>query len=78
MGGARLLRELLDTHHQNIPLVLAAYTLSGGGGPVRRRTAFSRDTGICRQIVTLIANARSDGGELPRASDPRLTAFTFS
>ena len=25
MGGARLLRELLDSHHRSIPLVLAAY-----------------------------------------------------
>lgn len=25
MGGTRLLRELLDSHHHNIPLVLASY-----------------------------------------------------
>jgi soluble lytic murein transglycosylase-like protein len=64
MGGARLLRELLDTHHQNIPLVLAAYNAGPaavaryGGVPPFRETR-----GYVDKIVTLIANARSDGGD---------------
>jgi soluble lytic murein transglycosylase-like protein len=64
MGGARLLRELLDAHHQNIPLVLAAYNAGPaavaryGGVPPFRETR-----GYVDKIVTLIANARSDGGD---------------
>jgi soluble lytic murein transglycosylase-like protein len=63
MGGTRLLRELLDTHHQNIPLVLAAYNAGPaavaryGGVPPFRETQ-----GYVNKIVTLIANARGDGG----------------
>jgi soluble lytic murein transglycosylase-like protein len=64
MGGTRLLRELLDAHHQNIPLVLAAYNAGPaavaryGGVPPFRETQ-----GYVDKIVTLIANARSDGGD---------------
>jgi len=63
MGGA-LLRELLDAHHQNVPLVLAAYNAGlaavarYGGVPPFRETR-----GYVDKIVTLIANARSDGGD---------------
>ena len=64
MGGTRLLRELLDAHHHNIPLVLAAYNAGPaavaryGGVPPFRETQ-----GYVDKIVTLIANARSDGGD---------------
>ena len=64
MGGTRLLRELLDAHHQNIPLVLAAYNAGPaavaryGGVPPFRETQ-----GYVDKIVTLIANARSGGGD---------------
>jgi soluble lytic murein transglycosylase-like protein len=64
MGGTRLLRELLDAHHHNIPLVLAAYNAGPaavaryGGVPPFRETQ-----GYVDKIVMLIANARSDGGD---------------
>jgi soluble lytic murein transglycosylase-like protein len=63
MGGTRLLRELLDTHHQNIPLVLAAY--NAGPAAVARYgdvPPFRETQGYVDKIVTLIANARGDGG----------------
>jgi soluble lytic murein transglycosylase-like protein len=63
MGGARLLRELLDAHPHNIPLVLAAYNagepavLRYGGVPPFRETQ-----GYVKKIISLIADARNDGG----------------
>jgi hypothetical protein len=61
MGGTRLLRELLDAHHHNIPLVLAAYNAGPtavaryGGVPPFRETQ-----GYVKKIITLLANARND------------------
>jgi soluble lytic murein transglycosylase-like protein len=61
MGGTRLLRELLDAHHHNIPLVLAAYNAGPtavaryGGVPPFRETQ-----GYVKKIITLIASARDE------------------
>jgi len=63
MGGARLLRELLDAHPDNIPLVLAAYNagepavLRYGGVP-----PFTETQGYVKKIIGLIADAGNDGG----------------
>jgi soluble lytic murein transglycosylase-like protein len=62
MGGTRLLRELLDSHHHDIPLVLAAYNAGPaavahyGGVPPFRETQ-----GYVKKIITLIRDARHDG-----------------
>jgi soluble lytic murein transglycosylase-like protein len=59
MAGARLLRELLDAHHGNIPLVLASYNAGPtavaryGGVPPFRETR-----GYVKKITHLIADAR--------------------
>jgi soluble lytic murein transglycosylase-like protein len=64
MGGARLLRELLDSHHNNIRLVLAAYNAGPkavaryGGVPPFRETR-----GYVKKIITLIEDANSAGGD---------------
>jgi soluble lytic murein transglycosylase-like protein len=61
MGGTRLLRELLDSHHHDIPLVLAAYNAGPaavahyGGVPPFRETQ-----GYVKKIITLIRDARHD------------------
>lgn len=64
MGGARLLQELLDSHHNNIPLVLAAYNagptavaLYGGVPP------FPETQGYVKRIISLLADARNAGGD---------------
>ena len=64
MGGARLLRELLDSHHNNIRLVLAAYNAGPtavaryGGVPPFRETR-----GYVKKIINLIEDANSAGGD---------------
>jgi soluble lytic murein transglycosylase-like protein len=60
MGGTRLLRELLDSHHHNIPLVLAAYN-AGPAAVARygRVPPFRETQGYVKKIVTLIASQRS-------------------
>ena len=64
MGGTRLLRELLDSHHHNIPLVLAAYN-AGPAAVARygRVPPFRETRGYVKKIVTLIAAARDAGGD---------------
>jgi soluble lytic murein transglycosylase-like protein len=63
MGGARLLRELLDTHDNNLPIVLAAYNAGPtavaryGGIPPFRETR-----GYVRKIINLIGEARDESG----------------
>jgi soluble lytic murein transglycosylase-like protein len=64
MGGTRLLHELLDSHHNDIPLVLAAYNAGPtavaryGGVPPFRETR-----GYVKKITNLIADARNVGGD---------------
>jgi soluble lytic murein transglycosylase-like protein len=64
MGGARLLRELLDSHHHNLRLVLAAYNAGPtavaryGGVPPFRETR-----GYVKKIINLIEDANSAGGD---------------
>jgi len=62
MGGARLLRELLDAHHNNIPLVLAAYN-AGPSAVARYRGVppFRETRGYVKKITHLIADARNAG-----------------
>jgi soluble lytic murein transglycosylase-like protein len=64
MGGTRLLRELLDSHHHNIPLVLAAYN-AGPAAVARygRVPPFRETRGYVKKIITLIADARNAGGD---------------
>jgi len=64
MGGTRLLRELLDAYHHNIPLVLAAYN-AGPAAVARygRVPPFRETRGYVKKIVSLIADARADGGD---------------
>jgi soluble lytic murein transglycosylase-like protein len=64
MGGTRLLRELLDSHDHNIPLVLAAYN-AGPAAVARygRVPPFRETQGYVKKIVTLIADARNEGGD---------------
>ena len=61
MGGTRLLRELLDAHHHNVALVLAAY--NAGPTAVARYGGvppFPETQGYVKKIITLIANARNE------------------
>jgi hypothetical protein len=60
MGGTRLLRELLDSHHNNVPLVLAAYN-AGPAAVARYRGVppFPETLGYVKKITKLIAEARN-------------------
>jgi soluble lytic murein transglycosylase-like protein len=64
MGGARLLRELLDSHHNNIRLVLAAYNAGPlavaryGGVP-----PFPETRGYVKKIINLIKEERDARGD---------------
>ena len=60
MAGTRVLRELLDVHHGNIPLVLASYNAGAGvvadwGGVV---PPFAETRGYVKRVTALIADAR--------------------
>jgi soluble lytic murein transglycosylase-like protein len=62
MGGARLLRELLDAHPNDIRLVLAAYNAGPAAVAHYGRVPPFRETrGYVKKIVTLIAKARNAG-----------------
>jgi soluble lytic murein transglycosylase-like protein len=64
MGGARLLQELLDAHHNDLPLVLAAY--NAGPAAVARYGGvppFHETQGYVRRIIDLIADARPAGAD---------------
>jgi soluble lytic murein transglycosylase-like protein len=62
MGGARLLRELLDQHHGNVRLAVASYNAGPtavatyGGVPPFRETQ-----GYVKKVTELIADARRAG-----------------
>ena len=62
MGGARLLRELLDQHHGNVKLAVASYNAGPaavatyGGVPPFRETQ-----GYVKKVTGLIADARRAG-----------------
>jgi soluble lytic murein transglycosylase-like protein len=62
MGGARLLRELLDQHHGNVKLAVASYNAGPtavatyGGVPPFRETQ-----GYVKRVTGLIADARRAG-----------------
>ena len=62
MGGARLLRELLDQHHGNVKLAVASYNAGPtavaayGGVPPFRETQ-----GYVKKVTELIAEARRAG-----------------
>ena len=62
MGGARLLRELLDQHHGNVKLAVASYNAGPtavhryGGVPPFRETQ-----GYVKKVTGLIADARRSG-----------------
>ena len=64
MGGARLLRELLDQHHGNVKLVVASYNAGPtavhhyGGVPPFRETQ-----GYVKKVTSLIADARRSGND---------------
>jgi soluble lytic murein transglycosylase-like protein len=60
MAGARLLRELLDLHHGDVPLVLASYNagptaVADWGGVV---PPFAETQGYVKRVTGLIADAR--------------------
>jgi len=62
MGGTRLLRELLDAYHNNIPLVLASYNAGPAAVASYGRVPPFRETrGYVKKIVTLIAKAHNAG-----------------
>jgi soluble lytic murein transglycosylase-like protein len=63
MGGARLLRELLDSHHNKIPLVLAAYN-AGPTAVARYRGVppFRETRGYVKKITSLIARDERNAG----------------
>jgi len=64
MGGARLLRELLDQHHGNVKLAVASYNAGPtavhryGGVPPFRETQ-----GYVKKVQGLIADARRMGND---------------
>ena len=64
MGGARLLRELLDQHHGNVRLAVASYNAGPtavahyGGVPPFRETL-----GYVKKVTGLIADARRAGND---------------
>lgn len=65
MAGTRVLRELLDVHHGNIPLVLASYNAGAGvvadwGGVV---PPFAETQGYVKRVTGLIADARHGDAE---------------
>jgi soluble lytic murein transglycosylase-like protein len=65
MAGTRVLRELLDVHHGNIPLVLASYNAGAGvvadwGGVV---PPFAETQGYVKRVTGLIADARHGNTE---------------
>jgi soluble lytic murein transglycosylase-like protein len=62
MGGARLLRELLDSHHGNLALTLASYN-AGPTAVARygRVPPFRETRGYVKKVTSLIAFARSSG-----------------
>jgi soluble lytic murein transglycosylase-like protein len=62
MGGARLLRELLDSHHGNLALTLASY--NAGPTAVARYgkvPPFRETRGYVKKVTSLIAYARNSG-----------------
>ena len=62
MGGARLLRELLDSHHGNLALTLASYN-AGPTAVARygRVPPFRETRGYVKKVTSLIADARNAG-----------------
>lgn len=62
MAGTRLLRELLDSHHGNVPLTLASYN-AGPTAVARYRGVppFRETRGYVKKITSLIADARNAG-----------------
>jgi soluble lytic murein transglycosylase-like protein len=62
MAGTRLLRELLDSHHGNVPLTLASYN-AGPTAVARYRGVppFRETRGYVKKITNLIADARNAG-----------------
>jgi soluble lytic murein transglycosylase-like protein len=62
MAGARLLRELLDSHHGKIPLTLASYNAGPAAVSKYRGIPPFRETrGYVRRVTNLLAEARSAG-----------------
>ncbi len=64
MGGARLLRELLDSHHGNLALTLASY--NAGPTAVARYgkvPPFRETRGYVKKVTSLIAFARNSGND---------------
>jgi soluble lytic murein transglycosylase-like protein len=62
MGGARLLRELLDQYHGNLPLVLAGY--NAGAKAVRRFGTvppFPETRDYVQRVTRLIKEDNSGG-----------------
>ena len=64
MGGARLLRELLDSHHGNLALTLASYN-AGPSAVARYGTVppFRETRGYVKKVTSLIAYARNSGND---------------
>jgi hypothetical protein len=66
MGGARLLRELLDQYHGNLPLVLAGY--NAGAKAVRRFGTvppFPETRDYVQRVTRLIKEDNSGGNNRP-------------
>ena len=64
MGGARLLRKLLDSHHGNLELTLASYN-AGPAAVARygRVPPFRETRGYVKKVTTLIAFERNSGND---------------